>query len=413
MERNRRSAREVAEELRKLIQQPDTDRDRAALLHEVQVYQEELTVQNEALRDMQTALEETRDRFIELYDFAPNGYVTLDPHGIIQQINLTGAAWLGKSKQALEGMPLLGFIESGDRNGWMGYLRRCRDYKVGKPVSVQLRLRGTDGHRVIELLCKPRQQSSREYFTSMIDVTEHLQLQTEREEAAHARAALAGRLISIQEDERIRIARDLHDNLGQQLTGLRLRLEAIALSESVDANVSRHVHEAQVLIDKVDRGLDFIAAELRPASLDIDFVYALREFVQEWSITFGIEATFHASPMPDIHLGEDTQTHLYRITQEALNNVYRHAHARRVSVILERRRDSLVLLIEDDGKGFEYTGKERRGRHGLGLVGMRERAALIGGKLEVESAPGKGTTVFVTVTGAFDPGQNKPAALNR
>lgn len=413
MAANRRSAREISEELRKLIAEPDSNRDRATLLHEVQVYQEELMVQNEALREMQTALEETRDRFIELYDFAPNGYVTLDVNGVIRQINLTGAAWLGKSKQAVEGMPLLGFIHSADRNGWRDYLRRCRDYKTGNPVSVHVRLKGSDGHRTIELLCKPRHDSSPDYFTAMIDVTEHRQLQVEREESAHARAALAGRLISIQEDERLRIARDLHDNIGQQLTGLRLRLEAIALTENVDTSVQRQVQEAHTLIDGVDRGLDFIAAELRPASLDLDFVFAVQEFVKEWSANFAIESTFHASMLPELHLSQETQTHLYRITQEALNNTYKHAQASRVSVILERRRDSLVLVIEDDGRGFAFDKADRNERRGLGLVGMRERAALVGGKLEVESAPGQGTTVFVTLPGAFDPTRRDVPPANR
>ena len=120
MTAQRRSAHEIAEELRNLLARGDKDRNRAALLHEVQVYQEELTVQNEALREMQATVEETRDRFIELYDFAPTAYITVDEHGVLRQVNLTAASWLGKSKQALEGMPLLGFDKRGTRLGYGG-----------------------------------------------------------------------------------------------------------------------------------------------------------------------------------------------------------------------------------------------------------------------------------------------------
>lgn len=401
MERNRRTAREVAEEFRRLIEQSDSDRDRATLLHEVQVYQEELTVQNDALRDMQTALEETRDRFIELYDFAPTAYITVNEHGVMQQVNLTAASWLGKSKQALERMPLIGFLHYGDRDRWMAYLRSCRDYDSGPAVSAVLRMRSADGPRVVEALCKPHHKAAREYFIAMIDVTEQRQLQREREESAQARAALAGRLISIQEDERLRIARDLHDNLGQMLTGLRLRLDAIALARTVDDLFHQQVQEALTLVERLDRGIDFIATELRPASLDFGFDIALQQFVNDWSTTFGIEAAFHSTPLRGLRLSPETQTHLYRIAQEALNNVYKHSGAKRTSVILERRHDSLVLLVEDDGRGFEHAHLDRVGRRSLGLIGMRERATMIGATLEVESARGTGTTVFVTMPGAF------------
>src|SRR5262252_4424883 len=102
MTAQRRSAREIMEELKDLAATSDMQRDRVSLLHEVHVYQEELTVQNEELVHAQAALEETRDRFIDLYDFAPNGYLTLDANGIVLQMNLTAASQLGKSREAIE-----------------------------------------------------------------------------------------------------------------------------------------------------------------------------------------------------------------------------------------------------------------------------------------------------------------------
>src|SRR5882672_11049330 len=122
----RRSAREIAEELRQLALRSDDDRDRLSLLHEIQVYQEELVVQNEELTRAQAALEETRDRFIELYDFAPSAYLALESSGVIRQINLTGATMLGKPRSAIEGLPLLGFVTNADRPRLLDFLRQCR-----------------------------------------------------------------------------------------------------------------------------------------------------------------------------------------------------------------------------------------------------------------------------------------------
>ena len=235
----------------------------------------------------------------------------------------------------------------------------------------------------------------------MIDVTEQRQLAAVRDQAARDHAALAGRLISIQDDERQRIARDLHDNIGQQVTGLRLKLDTMAMTGDLDT-VRQCLTDAQQTVDELDRALDFIAANLRPAALDLGLVTALQQFVREWSATFDIPVDVHVGSVRHLHTPPEVETHLYRIAQEALHNVYKHAKATAVSVILERRADRLVLIVEDNGEGFKDRrhGTENKDR-GLGLVGIRERATLMHGTAEIESAPGKGTTVFVQVPNAF------------
>jgi signal transduction histidine kinase len=415
MERRRRPAGELRNELKRLAETQSDDRSRSELLHEVQVYQEELVVQNEALLEAQIELEHTRDRFIELYDFAPNGYITLDPHGLILQINLTGAAWIGKNKQAIEGMPLAGFVSSEDRSAIVDFMRRCRgststnngasSTSGGSALTLEVTLWVEDTERIVQLVCRPRLRpgaQTLEFFTAMVDITEHRRLETERERALRARAALTGRLISIQDDERHRIARDLHDNIGQRFTGLRLKLEAAALACGEDAK--GQISAAQTLAEQIDAALDFIATELRPAALDLNLATALQQFVNEWSATFEIHAEFHAAGSSHQRVHHDVETHVYRIAQEALNNVYKHARARTVTVVLERRHDDLVMIVEDDGRGFAIELDLLEGRRHFGLVGMRERAELIGGRVEIESAPGRGTTVFLQVPAAFLPG---------
>lgn len=400
----KRTAHEISEELLKIAGRPDADRDRLSLLHEVRVYQEEITVQNEELLRAQQSLEETRDQFVDLYDFAPNGYLTLDEHGLILRINLTGAAMLGRARQAIEGLPLLGFLDSPQRPTLVDFMRRCRSRTATAGETVDLTLVSFDGPRHIQLLCRPRnvnRDGHREFFTAIVDVTERRQLERARELAAHERAALARRLIAVQEDERKRIARDLHDNIGQQITALRLHLETLEQKAGDDANRSgfREVLEG---LRVLDRSVDFISSELRPASLDLGFMTAVRQFVRHWSATFGIPADLTSEHLDTVRLRPEVETHVYRVVQEALHNVYKHASSSHVRVALERDGSRLIVMVQDSGRGFDMLSTTEASRRGMGLASMRERAEIVGGVLHVMSAPGEGTMVSLIVPDAID-----------
>jgi PAS domain S-box-containing protein len=205
---------------------------------------------------------------------------------------------------------------------------------------------------------------------------------------------LMHRLVAAQEDQRARIARDLHDQLGQQLTTLRLSLERLrdraAASGAVDGELDRAID----IIQHVDGDIDFLAWELRPAVLD-DFglAAALPRFVRDWSTHYGIPANVRVVPITAAAVSRDVEVTFYRIAQEALTNVFKHAHASRVDVLLEVRDGSLALVVEDDGIGFDPAASDRA--QGIGLLGMRERAALIGATLEIKSSPGSGTSVLL------------------
>jgi two-component system CheB/CheR fusion protein len=205
---------------------------------------------------------------------------------------------------------------------------------------------------------------------------------------------LLRKLVTAQEDERARIARDLHDHLGQQLTALRLALERHRDS-SLDRQADEELARALALAKQVDGEVDFLAWELRPAMLDdLGLAAALPHFLDEWAAHYGVAANFQTSGALVRRLSAEVEITFYRVAQEALNNVSKHAHATRVDVVLEGHADAIVLVVEDDGVGFDSAAKDRSAT-GIGLIGMRERAALIGGTLEVESAPGKGTTVYL------------------
>ncbi|MCI0661412.1 MAG: PAS domain-containing protein, partial [Acidobacteria bacterium] len=225
-----------------------------------------------------------------------------------------------------------------------------------------------------------------------------LRAEIEERSAAEERAhRLLRQIVTAQEDERRRIARDLHDQLGQQLTALRLNLETVREQAVNYKELSGHVERAQLIAKQLDTDVGFLSWELRPAALDdLGLEVTLANFVQEWSRHYGIFAQFHTTGLAESRLSPETETTLYRIAQEALNNVSKHAQATRIDVILERRNDHVVLIVEDNGKGYDLNMESIpvESRKRMGLVGMRERASLIGGTLEIESEPGKGTTIF-------------------
>jgi PAS domain S-box-containing protein len=220
-----------------------------------------------------------------------------------------------------------------------------------------------------------------------------------RAEAAIRETEIMQRLIDAQEAERHRIARDLHDHLGQQMTALRLKVAS--LIQNSGESVQQPLLEIREMAFRMDRDIGYLSWQLRPMELEhFGLAAALRTFVYEWSDQSGIPAIFEAgSADAALRLPETSETNLYRIVQEALNNVAKHAQATNVTVLLHRGAQGIVLIIEDDGIGFEtrQNGSDPHKITGLGVVGMRERAALLKGTLEMESDPGKGTTILVRV----------------
>lgn len=211
------------------------------------------------------------------------------------------------------------------------------------------------------------------------------------------RSRLLSRLATIQEDERRRIARELHDQTGQELTVLTLGLQALREKSESNGAVADALKSLQDLAEGIGRSTHQLASDLRPAALDdLGLETALRHAVEQWAEQARVPADVHFALGPD-RLPPDVETHVYRITMEALANVRKHAAAARVSVVLERRRDQLLVIVEDNGRGFDLAAVRAAAGagHKLGLFGMRERAALVGGTLNVETGPGQGTTVFV------------------
>lgn len=220
-----------------------------------------------------------------------------------------------------------------------------------------------------------------------------------RKKIEEERQSVLRQLVSVQEEERRRISRELHDDIGQHLTALMLGLKAID-SRNDFLTTKNQLEKLQEITTIVGKEVHDLALELRPTALDdLGLARMLSNYLEEWATRAGLEVDFHPVGFDRQHrLPSPVETTLYRIVQEALNNVLKHAKAKGVSVIIERRNNYASAIIEDDGCGFDSESLKARGSdQRLGLLGMHERAALVGGELRIESSPGHGTTVFVQI----------------
>lgn len=227
------------------------------------------------------------------------------------------------------------------------------------------------------------------------------------------RGELLKKVITAQEEERRRIARELHDETGQALTSLLVALRLLEGAQSLEEARSLIENMRQVVNQTLDE-IHNLALELRPSVLDdLGLVPALARHAQTCRTRFGLQVDFVTAGLGNTRLPREIETTLYRIAQEALTNVARHARASHASVLLERRGNAVVLVVEDDGRGFdaEEVLAAADDRRRMGLYGMEERATLVGGQLTIESSPGAGTTISVEIPleGVWTAQQRAPA----
>lgn len=275
-----------------------------------------------------------------------------------------------------------------DRGRLLGYTKVARDL--------------TESRRAQEALRQAREDLEvrvRERTAELARSNEALQLEVaERKQSEEMRVRLLGQLVEAQENERRRISRELHDQLGQQVTAMSLKLSALKREADVTRAVGEELENLEGIVEQLDADLDFLVWQLRPTALDdLGLRDALTDYVENWSRHFGVQARLHARGMEVGRLSSEIETVLYRISQEALNNVAKHAEAQHVDVIIERGREQVALIIEDNGRGFNTELQPAANAKGLGLVGIRERVALTGGTVDIESRVGNGTTVFVRI----------------
>ena len=203
---------------------------------------------------------------------------------------------------------------------------------------------------------------------------------------------LSRQLLEAQENERRHIARELHDEIGQALTAVKINLQA---TQRTPDTLAAYVEDSISIVDRTLQQVRNLSLDLRPALLDdLGLVAALRWYVDRQAQRAGFTAQFVASPL-ETRPRADIETACFRVAQEALTNVMRHAQAQHVRVELRQHNTELYLLVRDDGKGFDVRTAQERAAQGVstGLLGMQERVWLVSGQIEIESAPAWGTEI--------------------
>ncbi len=229
-------------------------------------------------------------------------------------------------------------------------------------------------------------KKSERHYSQLLEQSDRLQEQLRR---------LSRQILSAQEDERKRISRELHDVIAQMLTGINVRLAALKTEASLNTkSLDRNIARTQRLVEKSVNIVHRFARELRPAVLDdLGLIPALHSFLNDFTAQTGVHVRLTAFAEVE-QLDAAKRTVLFRVAQEALTNVARHAQASRVEVSIQKLPDRVSMTIKDDGKSFQVERvMHSRGRKYLGLLGMRERLEMVGGHFEVTSAPGQGTTI--------------------
>lgn len=230
-------------------------------------------------------------------------------------------------------------------------------------------------------------------------IAEHVSRNVERHRSEESIKSLSGELLRIQESERHRISRDLHDKVAQDLASLKIAIET--LFRDLPAIVHCQPFKASKILQILEeslRSVRKISYDLHPAGLDeMGIAVALEMLCNEYSELHAIDIGFHSAGVEKLKVDADTQINLYRIVQEGLNNICRHAAAKNVRIKLVAAYPNIILRIEDDGKGFEIEKRMRETilEKRMGLMSMRERANLLGGKVRITSEAGKGTKVVV------------------
>ena len=428
--------------LRERRREPPSNPDTHRLSFELEVHQIELELQNAALQKTAEELELALKKYTDLYDFAPVGYFSLDTSGKILDANLTGATLLGVERSGIINRRLLLFVCPRSRPTFAHFLEEVVAGDPNSTCEVLLQKEGIShfwaSFRAVATVSLPGKQTlyrvtfwditkrkkaeEMQYRLEVLDVANrelkqeivrrqtvekalrqseqhYAQLFEQSKQMQDRLRFLSRQLLLTQEEERKRISRELHDVIGQTLTGINARLATLQREASGKVgDLEQTIARTRLLVENSVNIIHEFARELRPAVLDdLGLNPALKTFMKSLGKQTGLHLTLSTFAAVE-EINGDRRTVLYRVAQEALGNVARHAHASRAIVKIQRLKSNVQMTIIDDGKGFQterVLHAETKSR--LGLLGMRERVEMVGGSLAVQSAPGRGTTIQVQI----------------
>ncbi len=382
----------------------------ARLIHELQVHQIELEMQNEELRQTQLRLEESRSKYVYLYDFAPVAYLTLNERGQIREANFAAATLLGEERQRLLGLYFTFFVV--ERQAFRQLLNNSRHRREERK---QLHIRNRKGrlHIVLLDIAFLLDVEGREcHHLIMTDISKLKQAQDALEQAQEKLRLLARQLLITQELERQIIARDLHDEMGQSLIALKFRLDAVKKSLRRGEEAWGEFERAIDFIDIIADQVRDISRALRPAAIEnLGLNGALIQMLDEFQKYHGIALNHDVDDVNGL-FSVETQIAVFRIIQECLTNAAKHSMATSATLLVKKKGEVVSIIFEDNGVGVDWGEVRPKGdgEQGLGLSIMRERIHMLQGFFQISSARDRGTRIAFALRPDKKPAIMPPAS---
>lgn len=357
--------------------------------------------QTDQRRAADAALQSVQALVGDIVESAMDAIISVDESQRIVLYNAAAEKLFRWPRAAILGQPLDKLIPERLRAGHRGHIERFgRTGETSRRMgdqTVLVGLRADGGEFPLEASISQHSEDGKKIFTVILrDVTERVRADEELRRSREELRELSAAAHSIREQEQRRVAREIHDELGQSLTALKMDVAWMLGNLSTGSpSLAEKLNTMQAQLDATVAATRRISADLRPLMLDdLGLIPAAEWLAQNFSERTGIPCKLQIRP-PDIELKEPHASALYRILQESLTNVARHAKASRVDVTLEQINGALKLSVRDDGRGF--SAAEARAQKTYGLLGLRERTVLLGGEASVASEPGGGTTVEVRI----------------
>jgi len=348
------------------------------------------------------ALQNVEARVGGILESAMDPIISIDEAQTVVLFNAAAEAVFGRPRSAVLGQPLDTLLPPRFRNAHGAHIRRfgqtgVTSRRMGEQ-TVLMGLRANGEEFPIEASISQHVEDGKKLFTVILrDVTLRMRAQEALQRSREELREMSLASNSVREQEKSRIARELHDELGQALTALKLDVGWLReqLSGASAPAVGTKLQSMQDLLDTTVAATRRISTDLRPLMLDdLGLVPAAEWLAQNFTRRTGIACTLEVLP-PDLDLEDPEATTLYRILQESLTNVAKHAGATQVEARMERLREEISLRVSDNGRGFSQTEGRKQGSYGL--LGLRERVYLVGGKVDIESTPGAGTRIIARI----------------
>jgi PAS domain S-box-containing protein len=403
-----RNAQELRRQAEELLNSWTLDAEKLAplemvnLLHELRVHQIELEMQNEELRQAQVTLETSQASYADLYDFAPVGYLTMDEAGLILQANLTAALQLGIPRNRLLHCPFHLLAASKDREKLRSHLREVFHSQERQSTEISLTpKKGVEFFALMDSIFIQDATGKGLCRTSFTDITGRKQTEKALRQSDRQLRFITSQLLIVQEKERNRISRELHDELGQSLIILKFQLQSLLsklpkTQKTLQSNGQVMLHYLDEIIENVRR----LSQDLSPFLLeDLGLSAAIRQLLENIGAYAGIRMRSVRIDGIDQLFSLEEQITIYRILQECLTNIMKHAQATQVSVEIIKWDDYVSFKVIDDGRGFDgrLTRSCEAKDKGIGLTAIKERVRLMRGTLKIRSKKGKGTCITVTI----------------